>query len=777
MAFTSFEAESESLYDLVSKNGRGLYIPPYQRDYSWDNEKVDRLYTDLLQSIKTFILKEERNTFLGTIIVLEGKAKEIIDPQYKRQAFSDVLSIIDGQQRLTTLLIFCIALLVNIEVKWKKLLKNSIDEEDYKTVNDWIEESVNILRGNVQNIIFEKQNNGEEIYKFFPKMIRSYVDQWSYQKDNAKYTSPISWLLFEYIKFANSSESSGETKRWDKFRLRLKESLKSEATKEKQHVHKVFERLYKYIDKLYDPKEDEQAFPDFKDWKKNIDSQEHFFIEEFPDELINLFEVNNDVEYLNSAIDILSTLAFTKFVINNIALIVVVVKDEDYAFDIFEALNSTGQPLTAIETFVPIVVKEVGIESYKDSIQKIMIDSISEHLNQFSTQNKKQKASKDLIISFALAERGEKVGNNLSEQRAFMRNAFHSSQDIDGFLQNLLSISRFYQNFWIKSDESPNFSSSNISLDKESELCLQFLVALKHTITIPLLSQYMMAVEQCDIELKEEKLREFKEVIKSVATFTTLWRSSKSSTGGIDAIYRDIMMNCSTNNNGTLPVARQQREELPSSDDIKLYFRNKLENNLDLSNLSCWIETVTKVPIYRYNSTVTRFILLVAFNDIVESEESTKLVRGKENTHPTLSSQTWHNDIYATIEHIAPQDPDNNSDWKATDIYDDDEILHHLGNLTLIPLDSNASLSNRDWKIKKELFQALSAKTADESQQKINEINQSYSLSLNKEIYSGTYLPHLYILSKYDSFNKNEIDNRGLEIANFAKDIFSKWLY
>jgi len=38
-----FEADSESLYDFVSKNGRGLYIPPYQRDYAWDKVNVEKI--------------------------------------------------------------------------------------------------------------------------------------------------------------------------------------------------------------------------------------------------------------------------------------------------------------------------------------------------------------------------------------------------------------------------------------------------------------------------------------------------------------------------------------------------------------------------------------------------------------------------------------------------------------------------------------------------------------------------------------------------------------
>lgn len=771
MTFTNFEAEPESLYDLVSKNGRGLYIPPYQRDYSWDDEKVDRLISDLFQSIKNFIAKEERSTFLGTIIVLEGKAKEIIDPQYKRQAYADVLSIIDGQQRLTTLLVVSLILVVNIDIRWKKLIENTSENSNYESINNWIEESVNILRGNVKKIIFEEQNNGEDTYKYFPKMIRSYVDQWSYQKENAKYVSPIAWLLFEYIKF---DQFSDQEKKWEKYVHSLEKSLTDSPNKEKAHILKVFKRLNKSISNLTQRTEDELEFPNLKEWVNNKRSQEHFFEEEFPSELVNIIELDEDKDYLELVLGILSTLAFTKFVINNIALIVVVVKDEDYAFDIFEALNSTGQPLTAIETFTPTIVKEVGIENYKDSTQKKMIDNISMYLKDFSTQNKKQGAAKDIVISFALAEKGEKVGNNLSEQRSFMKNAFNSSENMEGFLENLLSISKFYQNFWIKDFKKPKFSNQEFNLDNESELCLQFLIALKHTITIPLLSQYMMAVEMGPVETRIAALKEFENVIKAVATFTTLWRSMKPSTDGIDKIYRSIM---STGLEEVIqPVARQKRNELPSSKQVEAYFKRKLEEEREISSYEDWKNSVINVPIYSYSQVVTKFILLVSMNDCVQKEsEPLKLETGKIGTFPTLDPTSWHNENFETIEHIVPQNPENKIDW-ASSVLDDKNVKHQFGNLILIPKDSNSSIKNKNWEIKSKLYKALSSNTKEQAQKSINELNSEHKLNFSLDIYSGTYLPHINVLTGYSTIDSNFIKTRGTEVVKFASLTFQKWL-
>src|SRR5689334_23143643 len=117
-----FEADSESLYDFVSKNGRGLYIPPYQRDYAWDKVNVERLIDDTVQGLNALLKRpDESITFIGTIIAMNDAKKTTISPLVKNQVYSQVMTVIDGQQRLTTLLMMCLALLLEIEAQWSKL--------------------------------------------------------------------------------------------------------------------------------------------------------------------------------------------------------------------------------------------------------------------------------------------------------------------------------------------------------------------------------------------------------------------------------------------------------------------------------------------------------------------------------------------------------------------------------------------------------------------------------------------------------------------------------
>lgn len=77
-------------------NADALYkIPQYQRPYKWENEQVEKLWDDIFEAFEN----EGENYFLGSIITAKPRDNE-------KSAYIDV---VDGQQRLTTLMIlFCV---------------------------------------------------------------------------------------------------------------------------------------------------------------------------------------------------------------------------------------------------------------------------------------------------------------------------------------------------------------------------------------------------------------------------------------------------------------------------------------------------------------------------------------------------------------------------------------------------------------------------------------------------------------------------------------------
>lgn len=79
----------------IFNGSRLLEVPFYQRAYVWKEEQWDRFLEDM-----EFVTNTKRQYFLGSIILKNGESPSMED------VFSDRKIVIDGQQRLTTLMIF-----------------------------------------------------------------------------------------------------------------------------------------------------------------------------------------------------------------------------------------------------------------------------------------------------------------------------------------------------------------------------------------------------------------------------------------------------------------------------------------------------------------------------------------------------------------------------------------------------------------------------------------------------------------------------------------------
>jgi hypothetical protein len=76
-------AERMSLTKLFGTDGEQFQVPPYQRPYAWESDQIDDLWDDLLGAVG-------RGHFLGSVVLSTED--------------EDVPQVIDGQQRLTTML-------------------------------------------------------------------------------------------------------------------------------------------------------------------------------------------------------------------------------------------------------------------------------------------------------------------------------------------------------------------------------------------------------------------------------------------------------------------------------------------------------------------------------------------------------------------------------------------------------------------------------------------------------------------------------------------------
>ena len=89
--------ETRTFSDIMG-NGRYYTIPLFQRDYSWGPDEWQELWQDCLDMIQ-----ENSQHFMGYLVLEDG-------PESNRQ-----FSIIDGQQRLTTITLIILAAIANLQ--------------------------------------------------------------------------------------------------------------------------------------------------------------------------------------------------------------------------------------------------------------------------------------------------------------------------------------------------------------------------------------------------------------------------------------------------------------------------------------------------------------------------------------------------------------------------------------------------------------------------------------------------------------------------------------
>ena len=96
------KTENHSIHDVLAKNATSFFIPPFQRAYAWGKPEIERYFSDVLRIIDSELdinQHEKLEHFFGTLVIKEEKS-----------GFAHKSVVVDGQQRLTSTLIFLIAL-------------------------------------------------------------------------------------------------------------------------------------------------------------------------------------------------------------------------------------------------------------------------------------------------------------------------------------------------------------------------------------------------------------------------------------------------------------------------------------------------------------------------------------------------------------------------------------------------------------------------------------------------------------------------------------------
>lgn len=799
---TIFEAVTKPVLELLSDRGLGLYIPSYQRPYSWDKGKVSRLVEDISHGLKNLIHADDSFTFLGTVITIHDINHVTVQPIVRQDVPNKVLTVIDGQQRMTTLLILCIALHNEISVVYKNFIKtknkatdkykDEQENEDYNveddntfqevsTIFDWLDGQIKELQSVLSGTFYEKQSHGET--PFYPRMIRSLDDTWSKSLKNRKYYSSIAYLTFTYIEEIEREDYLPTDFKPDK---RFNKNIEGEEA-----LTQRFAQIKRFLKRLPGSTDTEmEEVPNINEIYKSDTFQEgllgYKLSEVAPLGCIQNIQVID--ENLKQKFDELMLLIFyAKYVLNRVVVTVVKGKNEDYAFTIFESLNTTGEPLTAFETFKPRVIHSVGLADYEGSTEKELMDEVASYLSSYTAGDNLQKATRELLINFLGAYSGTKVSGRLAEQRSELKKGFEAAIDKSDkliFIQTLADCTNFKESFW----ESKDFNDThkfiqNFRLSSTSKLCLTFLNELNHSIVIPVLtvffSQIVSAKNQYDLE---QRTKEFESALKAVVAFSVLWRAALGGANGIDNQYRELL-SIDEMPTGLKALAKtKMKENIIDISLFKIELKSRLtdpERKGKINNKDTFIKHASALPIYKKQYKVAKLLLLAAHHNAIEDATNPGLlIKGKESINPCLTVDKYKEKGSFTIEHIAPQD--SNSSW-GNEIYSNGTLVDTLGNLVLISSKLNSALGTRLWHEKQVLYKAVGARTAQEANDILSNAVRNHGISFRdstKEILEAqSYMPNLITLGNIEEkWNEDWIKKRSEHLYALAWDELISWL-
>ena len=456
---------------------------------------------------------------------------------------------------------------------------------------------------------------------------------------------------------------------------------------------------------------------------------------------LEYIESSGHTELKQLVMPVLRYYALSVYLLKYVSIVMIKLTDIKYAFDVFDALNTAGEPLTALESFRAQAFSR-GPKGLSDDI-KYRLDQISSCMADMKS-GVKQGYTKMIIetLSYAMEGRCGSMANN-KLQREFIRRSHDNCTDKDGYIFTLYAIFRLYWDFYYannaKSRGSGNIKMKKIDFNapianighfphkfsRIDQLCLQTLINANHRLALAPLSlvydRYLR--HNCD----KDDFDEFTACLRTVTAFSTLFRLYMGGTArGIDKIYKDLMRLLHDDQNAAVTAALL-REDLGAllhkmSDTSRevIDFLGSESSDAERSNGadSCWSKRVADNDCYHNVSHFTRLALLLLQDNTsitipihtstdAQDEMSPPAMTVHSEANYRCSYHCEHSAEYDySIEHLVPQDE------KYFHILG--EQVHQLGNLLLVPLKFNQSMGAGNLASKAERITAVQTYTDPE---------------------------------------------------------------
>ena len=753
----AFVTDNKSVYLYLSTTGQGLYIPLYQRDYSWDKDNIIQLQEDIESGISRIVnTKDEQEIrFLGTIITLIESNRDKIYPIEPQIVPSRIEVLIDGQQRLSTIIVLSTILLKNlfeIREKLKNLSCVFIDEID-DIYDFWEDKLIQIFTVDIRR-------------KSKPKIIRGNSDFWTEKEDaETAYKSSVSFYLAKFIEshsvnfgrcFKPSSDNIGKTLYTN---YRAMEKWIKEKVRKAHLINEDFPSAISILD----------TFNKIDLWNDNRD------------EIVDYVKVNdcNTNKISNYLCEFVQVLSICHYLLERCCFTVIQPTDENWAFDMFQSLNATGTPLTAIETFKPRVVnvtEEFG-NGFKNSKNEEYFNKIDKLFEDVDTAQQKNTRTKDFLTSFFVAYNGQQVSSHFSHQRKSLIDSFEGRKDNDkqidflkksSFVEFLGNYADFYKSIWLAADKNMTTPFTLLNGRGDADLATMlicFLRASNHKMAITVLGNFYDSIQRG----RTNAIEDFIMAVKAISAYYFLWRAS-SSNAGLDVTYRDFFKT---------EDKSWKFENGIKLDELTNHLKAKLRDKQILQKTD-WISKAKDE--FKYESApneVIRLGLLVAAHDTIIDESNLGLVKkGREGTSDYLCLNKWVSEDLFSIEHVAPQKNDN--DWDK-DIYEN-KLYQSIGNLTLLRQSLNSSAGNKPWKEKILYYKTVGEKDPAKIQN-LKNTAKSMGINMNEEtiliLQRSEYSSHIEAIANMnqtDKWDKEIVEKRRDNLLDIIWDKVIKWL-
>lgn len=728
----SFPAESQTLVRLFQP-GQALYVPVYQRTYTWGADQIGRLFEDIHAGIDRAAESPGPPTFLGSAILFEGRNS--VFPRVNTALPAQVLHVVDGQQRLATMLL----MLGQVRSRVHRA-RQALSGLEQSPEVQWVDANLQTLTSQLESCLWVDLPSATGAYRHLPRLIRQATDIWGDRETNARYESDVAFYLRDLAR-----------------QLIEEEALASYVRR--PHLQLVLDCIDAHLDRVIDGTEESSSLQHVS-FTSDLSTLNRLLPSVLASAAVDPASVGPEM------LTAIRMAVFSHFLLNQVVLIDLRAPDDETAFALFEPLNTTGQPLTPIETLRPLAVAaEGGLNLYLNSRSESAFERVGRYVPDELEATERSKRVSALLTSFALGQDGRKLAHSMLEQRRYLRTAYDRASDLEArrvFVEGIADTATFLSDVW-EDAESPLITTGTPA----ERLSLEVLKASKHVIVVPLLVRYFERAEQLGTP---EAREDFRAVVRAALAFWTIWRSSRTTTSGIDGVHRGLIKS-GLAATALPPLARSVTtlSDLPTPGEVRAALRSVLENELAIIDADAWSLLVNSQQLYETTRVLARYILLCAHDDaILDPSSAGHATRGARGSWPTLSLEVWR--AHYTVEHVAPRRRRSADLSYASELYDEGDI-NRLGNLTLLPPDLNGLLGNRPWPFKREVFQMVSMTDKDERITALKEGNL-YQLGARSKTLLGSsdFMPFCKFVATHeaDLIDRTYISERGRRLAALA---------